>query len=95
MVDISNNLNTSKDSNSNSINQKMNTYNYLCTQCFKFPYIEFCNDRKHIRLTCSCFNNKKIIIKDLFELNTNFNIISETNLNLKNEIRKWIYMQRA
>ena len=61
---------------------------YLCTQCLKFPYIKFCKDRKHLRLTCSCFNNKKILIKDLFEknilsveTNNSKNLLSTTNLN--------------
>ena len=74
-----------------------NIYNnrdhYLCTQCFKFPYIKFCKDRKHIRLTCSCFNNKKILIKDLFEKNilsienySNINLLSTTDLNLNDDI---------
>jgi len=71
-----------------------NTRNhYLCTECFKFPYIKFCKDRKHIRLTCSCFNNKKILIKDLFEKNilsieknSNKNLLSTTNLNLNDDI---------
>ena len=66
---------------------------YLCAQCFKFPFIKFCKDRKHIRLTCSCFNNKKILIKDLFEKNfltiennNNTNLLSTTNLNLNDGI---------
>ena len=65
---------------------------YLCTQCLKFPYIIFCKDRKYIRLTCSCFNNKKILIKDIFEkniifceTNNNLALLSSTNLNLNDE----------
>ena len=42
-------------------------YHYLCTKCLKFPYINFCKDKKFIRITCSCFNNKKILIKDYFK----------------------------
>ena len=42
---------------------------YICNKCLKFPYIKFCKDSKHIRLTCSCFNNKKILIKDYFKNN--------------------------
>ena len=71
---------------------------YLCTQCLKFPYIKFCKDRKHIRLTCSCFNNKKILIKDLFEknilsieINSNKNLLlTTTTLNdddIENELK--------
>jgi len=46
-----------------------NSSHYCCSKCFKFPYIKFCKDKKHIRLTCSCFNNKKVLIKELFEGN--------------------------
>ena len=70
---------------------------YLCTKCFKFPYIKFCKDRKHIRLTCSCFNNKKILIKDLFEknilsieINNNKNLLLTTttlNDDIENELK--------
>ena len=70
---------------------------YLCTQCLKFPYIKFCKDRKHIRLTCSCFNNKKILIKDLFEknilsieINSNKNLLLTTttlNDDIENELK--------
>ena len=40
---------------------------YFCNTCHKFPFIKFCKDRKNIRMTCSCFNNKKILIKELFK----------------------------
>ena len=40
---------------------------YICNKCLKFPYIKFCKDLKHLRLTCSCFNNKKILIKDYYK----------------------------
>ena len=62
---------------------------YLCSQCLKFPYIKFCKDRKHIRLTCSCFNNKKILIKDLFEKN----ILSIEN-NIENELKCKIHNKK-
>jgi len=39
---------------------------YICIRCLKFPFIKLCKDRKNIRLTCSCYNNKKILIEDLF-----------------------------
>ena len=80
---INSNINTSYFYNSyiNNYSQEINSelfnlseesinkigVHYLCTQCLKFPYIQFYKDRKFIRLTCSCFNNKKILIKDLFE----------------------------
>ena len=47
-----------------------NSSHYICTKCFKFPFIKFCKDRKHIRLTCSCFNNYKILIRDFFKENS-------------------------
>ena len=79
------------DSDIENINNNRN--HYLCTQCSKFPYIKFCKDRKNIRITCSCFNNKKILIKDLFEKNilsieniSNINFLSLTNLNLNDDI---------
>ena len=40
---------------------------YLCTKCLEFPFIEFCKDMKNIRFTCSCFKNKKILIKDILD----------------------------
>ena len=54
-------------SNKDIENININRDHYLCTRCLKFPFIKFCKDRKHIRLTCSYFNNKKILIKDLFQ----------------------------
>ena len=44
-----------------------NSNHYFCTECLKFPFIKFCKDRRNIRLTCSCMNNKKILIEDLFK----------------------------
>ena len=40
-------------SNLDISNINNNKDHYLCTQCLKFPYIKFCKNRKHIRLTCS------------------------------------------
>ena len=87
------------DSNSNiPINQKDNKsqlfntniepiYNksnhYFCTKCLKFPFIKFCKDRRNIRLTCSCFNNKKILIEDLFSFENKYNLLFKNN-NLNN-----------
>ena len=66
-----------------------NNYNqhFFCTQCHKFPFIKFCKDRKNIKLTCSCFNNKNFSIKELFTLmsnkdNNSIFLPSETNLNI-------------
>ena len=75
--------------NTESINND-NYYNhYLCIKCHKFPFIKFCKNRKDVRLTCSCFNNKKITIKKLYKiLNINdskANLFSETSSNIDNE----------
>ena len=95
----SNSNNSTKKEKSELFNLDTGTINnikdhYLCTQCHKFPYIKFYKDRKHIRLTCSCFNNKKMLIKDLFETNIlsienkSINFISTNNLNddIENEL---------
>ena len=97
-----NSNNTSQEKHSHLSNLDIeNIYNnrdhYLCTQCLKFPYIKFCKDRKHVRLTCSCFNNKKILIKDLIEnnilslkSNSNTNFLSTSNLDLNDDIENEI-----
>ena len=95
----SNSNNSTKKEKSELFNLDTGTINnikdhYLCSQCHKFPYIKFYKDRKHIRLTCSCFNNKKMLIKDLFETNIlsienkSMNFISTNNLNddIENEL---------
>ena len=51
------------------LEQIYSSEHYLCSNCLNFPFIKFCKDRKNIRWTCSCFNNKKILIKDIFEHN--------------------------
>ena len=59
---------------------------YLYPKCLKFPFIKFCKDRKNIRWTCSCMNNKKILIKDLFDNTNNFAIEdSFISLNIENK----------
>ena len=57
--------NTNNFTNMSIINNYID--HYLCAQCLKFPYIKFCKDRKNIRLTFSCFNNRKFVIKVLFD----------------------------
>jgi len=52
---------------------------YFCTKCLKFPFIKFCKDRRNIRLTCSCFNNKKILIEDLFSFKSKYNLLIKNN----------------
>ena len=61
MIDSSNNLSSVlNDSNLDNTSQEINSHlssldieniynnkdHYLCTQCLKFPYIKFCNDKK-------------------------------------------------
>jgi len=69
------------------INDYYNHYN--CIKCHKFPFIKICKNKKNVRITCSCFNNKKVSIKELFEIiNTNekgVNNLSETNSNINIE----------
>jgi len=57
---------------------------YVCTKCHKFPFIKFCKNRKDVKLTCSCFNNKKISIEELFKIinKRGVNFLSETNLSV-------------
>jgi len=55
------------NTNTESINNFYNYNHYFCTNCKKFPFIKFCKDRKNIRFICSCFNNKKISIKEFFK----------------------------
>ena len=65
----------------------LNSYHYLCPNCLKFPFIKFYKDRKNIRWTCSCINNKKILIKDLFNRIINDSIgNSFISLNIDNKI---------
>ena len=75
--------------NIESIKKDYNYYHYFCTKCHKFPFINFCKDRKNIKWTCSCFNNKKMLIEELFKINSIEDSISlplsKTNLNINNE----------
>jgi len=72
---------------------------YLCNKCLKFPYIKFCKDRKHIRLTCSCFNNEKILIKDLLEANNLYirnsyiEFLSTNNSNVNHYEKNYEYIE--
>ena len=74
----------------------INDYNYnhyFCTSCNKFPFIKFCKDRKNVRLTCSCFNNKKILIEELFKIiyikNSEAKFLPEStlNINIENQLK--------
>jgi len=107
MNDLSNNLhnfyssylnNNIEEINNQLLNLNIENINnirnhYLCTKCLNFPYIKFCKDKKHIRLTCSCYNNKRFLITDLFEENilsiennNNIDLLSSNSLNLNDKI---------
>ena len=72
-----------------SIESIMKNYNnnfIFCKQCKKFPFIKLCKNKKNIIFTCSCINNKKISIEELFNKvlieDTLFNFMSDNSLNL-------------
>jgi len=115
MNDLSNNISYFNNSNlfSDSQENKSQLQNidiekinnirnhYLCIKCLKFPFIKFCKNRKYIRLTCSCFNNRKIYIKDLFEKNilsienkSNIDLLSSTESNLNENIENKLICNR-
>ena len=79
------------NANIESIINDYNYNHYFCTSCSKFPFIKFCKDRKNVRLTCSCFNNKKVSIKELFKMlyikNSRAIFLPESilNINIENE----------
>ena len=64
---------------------------YLCPDCLIFPFIKFCKDKKHIKLTCLCFNNEKILITDFLDKiskdtnNISTFLTSKTNINLNDD----------
>jgi len=80
------------NTNIDTIINNDNDNHYICNNCHKFPFIKFCKNRKSVRITCSCFNNKKISIEELFKLSSIKDSISiflsETNLNknIENEL---------
>ena len=79
--------------NTDSINNDYKYSHYFCFNCNNFPIIKFCKDKKNVRLTCSCFNNKKISIKELFHINdiknnrSNFLFESTLNTNIENHLK--------
>ena len=88
---INDNKNEIFTTNIESIKKDFNDNHYFCTQCHKFPFIKFCKNKKDVRLTCSCFNNKKISIEELFNLISIKNIYStdspdENKIKFKNEV---------
>ena len=74
-----NNSSMSFNSYTTPIVQKYSEH-YLCITCKKFPLIEFYNDYKYIKYTCSCFNNKKFLITNLID-NSLSNILLSTSMN--------------
>ena len=88
------NINEIFNTNTDSINNDYNYNHYFCTKCHKFPFIKFCKDRKNVRITCSCFNNKKILIEELFKKFSVENSLSiplsksylNMNINIENEL---------
>ena len=93
-IDYSKIYKQSTDNNNTNLESKNIDYNFkhcFCPGCHKFPFIKFCKDRKNIRLTCSCFNNKKILIEELFKINSNKDNLSiflsdnNSNINIENE----------
>ena len=81
------------NTNIDSIINDYNYNHYFCTNCNKFPFIKFCKDRKNVRLTCSCYNNKKITFEELFKIvdiknsEAIFSPESTLNKNIENELR--------
>jgi len=79
--DSNSNIHTSKRNNKSQLFNTStepiynNSNHYFCTKCLKFPFIKFCKDRRNIRLTCCCFNNKKILIEDLFSFENKYNLL--------------------
>ena len=67
-----NDINKQSFSNINPILKEEDKYHYLCPKCYNFPLIEFFKSKKYIKFTCSCYNNKKILIKDLFDESNNY-----------------------
>jgi len=83
IYDINSNIsNQKKDQSYNSDIGSIydNSLHYFCTKCLKFPFIKFCKDRKSIRLTCSCFNNKKVLIEDLFLFENKYSLLIKKNI---------------
>ena len=77
-----NNENKSLFSNIEPILKKEEDYHYLCRKCHIFPFIEFTKSKKNIKFTCLCYNNKEILIQDLFDKSKNYitiNSLSDTS----------------
>jgi len=87
-------LNKPEFESMNSIIELKNVYynHYNCTKCHKFPFIKICKSMKNVKLTCSCFNNKKISIEELLKIidfnekSVNFLLETNSNINIENHI---------
>ena len=81
------------NTNIESIINDYNFNHYYCDKCYKYPFIKFSKDRKNVRLTCSCLNNKKITIEELFKIidirNSEANFLTESslNINIENQLK--------
>ena len=87
LTDQSNNLTKDEKQlsfqNIEPILKQEDNYHYLCPKCHIFPFIEFTKSKKYIIFTCFCYNNKEILIKDLFDENKNYitiNNLSNTSI---------------
>ncbi len=91
-IQVSNSINNKNRLSISNINPilKEEEYHYLCPKCYKFPLIEFTKSIKYVKFTCSCYNNKKISIKDLFDETKDYitiNNLSSSNLLSSNIIK--------
>ena len=73
-------------------NNNYHDSHYFCIKCHMFPFIKFNKDRKNVRLTCSCFNDKKMLIEEVFKIysiESSLSIFlskSNLNINIENEL---------
>ena len=73
-------------------NNNYHDSHYFCIKCHMFPFIKFNEDRKSVRLTCSCFNDKKMLIEEVFKIysiESSLSIFlskSNLNINIENEL---------
>ena len=80
---MTDNINSLSFQNIKPILKEEEGYQYICPKCHQFPLIEFTESIKTIKLGCKCYNNKEILIKDLFDKYNKFIIINQlSNLNL-------------
>jgi len=94
------NLETSTNNNNEIFNTDIKSLksdydydnHYFCTKCHKFPFVKFCKNRKNVKITCSCFNNRTISIEEffkMFSIEGSLSIFlskSNLNINIENEL---------